>query len=264
MPGMGSSEMGGAGGGGGAGDSAEATVEATQTSGVNVEAECVLDINGPAPTATFTDCTITFEIGWVSAANPDWIANLGTGAVWDRAIAMTVTVGNSAVVLNGSAGTVISLDAIDDSASPYYKTSSVPLDSDTGSFGLGVHEIGFTSISIDDTASIITPDDGISSVLRGGMMSYGGEGGSGGEPGMDLNGSANDGNDGADGGSPTGAFGGAGGQGGIPRPQDTNGDMVDDTTSQGGGDGGDGGDGQKIDEHKDGIFQGVISIELDY
>jgi collagen type III alpha len=244
---------GGNGGDGGPGDSAVGTVTAVQDSDVNVTVACVwapgTEPDPPDPDPPFIDCSITLDMGWVSAANPDWIGTGAGGAAWARSIDVAVVAGLSSVLIQGGPTGPVTVTAFDDTGTPYFKESDNPMESDTGSFGLGPGEIGITRTRPGEGAEITSLTNGINSTLTGSMTAAGGQGGERGygtTQGVPRNGA-----DGEDGGEGLGAAGGAGGAGGEPRPG-----------RLGGGRGGKGGDGDHIEEHKDGIYQGVIEIML--
>jgi len=248
----------GSGGDGGRGNDARGSVTTSQDSDVVVSATCVVDpaISPPPSSTPAIDCSITLDMGWVSAPNHDWNAGGGPGSSpWERGISMTITAGASCVWIVGGPTGQIDLWAIDDFGVPYFKTSADVLESDTGSFGIGPGEIGITRVGPGAGASIVTPPNGISSVLTGEMSAEGGQGGGGAFP-------WTSGGAGADGGLGLGAPGGDGGEGGDPRPVDTDGDGQNDGSIAGGGDGGDGGDGDHVNEHKDGIYQGLVMISM--
>ncbi|HUE73299.1 MAG TPA: hypothetical protein VMP01_20645, partial [Pirellulaceae bacterium] len=153
--------------------------------------------------------------------------------------------------------------ATDNLGNPFFKVSADVLESDIGSIGLGAGEVGFTIILPGETANIFTlSNQPISSQLTGDMRADEGWGGGGGGGGLQTFGLH--GEDGVNGGPVAGtAEGGAGGQGGTDDLIDLDGDMIPETEVGGGGRGGDGGRGGAYNEHKDGIFQGVVVIEVE-
>lgn len=244
---------GGRGGAGGRGENAAGTAAISQWSDVNLSA--TLQVNpaiNPTPTDPI-DGAIMLTIGWVSAANPDW----QDANVWQRAINMTITAGNSTVVVTGGGGT-LAIAALDDNNSPYFKVCPDNFDGDTGSFGLGMGEIGETILTAGQTATIVTANNGISSVLNGNMTAQGGGGGQGGIGGP-LGTFGGEGETGGNGGGP---LGGAPGAGGAVDGHDVDDDGIEETFNDQGGWGGEGGAGESIVEHKDGIFEGIVTIQV--
>jgi hypothetical protein len=242
LSGLGGSRDGGNGGGGGGGLAAAGTITSVQDSDVAVTAECVWAPGfDPEVIGPFIDCSITLDMGWVSAANPDWSA-----APWARSIDVTINAGNTVVrILGGPAG-AITATGLDDNGNPFLKTSSALLSDNTGSFGFGAGEIGVTRTRPgDEPARIVSPVNAISSTLTGSLSAGGGSGGDGGGGDIDAP-PAMHGQDGGDAGNGAGGLGGDGGAG----------------ANANAGDGGDGGKGEYINEHKDGIYQGLIEIRL--
>lgn len=237
--------VGGGGGGGGGGEAAAGAITSVQDSDVNVSARCVWAAGIPVTTpAPLIPCSITLDMGWVSGANPDWSA-----APWARRIDVTVTAGLSVLTITGGPTGPITAAGNDDNGTPFLFVSSDLLGSDTGSFGLGAGDIGQTFVAptgpTDTNATIISPQNAITSTLTGSLSAGGGSGGDGGA------GESSDppvnGADGADAGN---GLGGAGGDGGAGANANA-------------GRGGAGGAGEFIGEHKDGIYQGLIEIFMD-
>jgi hypothetical protein len=249
--------MGGPGGGGGRGNDTSGSITNSQDSDVTVNAVCIVDPGiSPPPTNTpAIDCSITLDMGWVSAPNPDWFNGAPGTSPWARSINMTISAGQSVVNISGAGMTTITVFAVDDLGFFYWKESAYTLDSDIGSFGLGMGEIGLTRIAPGQTASIVTPANGINSTLSGSMMADGGWGGGGAT-------GAGGGFGGMHGGLGLGAQGGEGGDGGGVREVDVDNDQIIDFWLGPGGGGGDGGNGDHINEHKDGIYQGVVMIMM--
>lgn len=251
---------GGFGGSSGRGENAAGTAVVTQSSDVDVFAVCEVEpgIN-PPPTAR-TNCAIFFDIGWVSAANPDWEAP--AGVPWARTFTMTVATDNGTVLAITGAGGVLSATGFDDFNNPYFWLCPDDLNGDIGSFSIDLGGLGVSSIVPGEAAEIVVPANGVSSILSGAPTTrLGGAsatGGMGGFMGMTFDGNTN--NDGGVGG---GRLGGQGGAGGIPDLLDLDMDTIPETFVTGGGRGGDGGAGERYDEHKDGIFQGTVTIEID-
>ncbi len=255
---------GGSGGTGGRGEAASGSVVSTQMSWIDVLARWDIGpqwMGDPPDPPTAYDCNILLDIGWISAPNPDWTNN--TNPIWARNINLLITAGFTNVQVIGGPTGPITVFATDMFGNPFFKVSSDDLESDIGSFGLGAGEVGVTIILPGETARINTPpNQPISSQLTGNMRAdegWGGEGGGGGIETFGLSGA-----DGVNGGPiPGTAEGGEGGSGGTDDLIDLDGDMIPETPIGGGGKGGDGGVGGVIDEHKDGIFQGVVVIEVE-
>jgi hypothetical protein len=259
---------GGDGGRGGDGQNATGNVVSTQQSAVNVTAQWVVRPGFPGIVPNPPEahpCNILLDMGWVSAPNPNWTN--GGNDVWARNVNLFITVGGTlgvtAVAVTGGPNGPITAAGVDGLGNPFFKVSTNLLESDTGSFGLGPGEVGVTIVLPGDGAQILVPPaTPISSQLRGNMTALAGLGADGASGGLDIGGLG--GEDGIDGSpSATGsAIGGIGGDGGINDLIDLDDDTVGETPVGGGGHGGKGGAGGLIDEHKDGIYQGIVIIEV--
>jgi hypothetical protein len=257
--------FGGAGGGaGGAGQNARGTVNTTQVSGVDLQAVWDLrpDWTGPPPNPVGYPCDITLDMGWISAPNPDWINELAPWApIWVRNINLFIVAGETSVWITVDNAGFVTASGVDDFGVPFFEQSAAAINANSGSFGLGPGEVGQTIIFPGETAQIFVPQGGINSTFAGAMTAAGGSGGGGGGGGgVPENGG--DGGNGPDGGAGGGALGGNGGAGGAGDSADLDGDGIIDIVAGAGGRGGKGGAGQGISEHLDGIYQGVVVIEV--
>jgi hypothetical protein len=214
---------GGDGGDGGNGDDAAGDFELTQTSGANVAADLDWGPDADGCTPTGTVAGVEVDIGWNSTGD----LAVSEGNVWNRTTDFTIAWGETTLNITGGPTGSISAAGVFSDESLYFESSADSLQDATGTFYIDPEDF-WDEIFVNDTVTITTVQNAVSSTIRADGEQFGGLGAT-------NYGIASD-----------GGMGGAGGDG-----------------AAGGADGDDGGDGagaQSFDGGEQGIFQGVVAI----